>query len=161
MASYQVPLPKPFNFATPEEWPKWIQRFERFRQASGLNEKSSANQVNTLVYTMGDIADDILSSFGLSEEDKAKYDVVVEKFEAHFVKKRNVIFERAKFNQRRQKDYSINYDVQTLHHWDFFVIFLVVFHRYCHKINVIAIKCCLDAPTTIYLCVYFACGIYV
>ena len=104
MASYQVPAPKPFNFSTPEEWPKWIRRFERFRQASGLSEKSSANQVNTLVYTMGDVADDILTSFGLSEEDKAKYDVVVEKFEAHFVKKRNVIFERAKFNQRRQEE---------------------------------------------------------
>ena len=104
MASYQVPPPKPFNFTKPEEWPNWIRRFERFRQASGLSEKSQANQVNTLVYTMGDVADDILSSFGLSEEDKTKYDVVVEKFEAHFVKKRNVIFERAKFNQRRQEE---------------------------------------------------------
>ena len=53
---------------------------------------------------MGDISDDILSLFGLSEGDKDKYDVVVEKFEAHFVKKRNVIFERAKFNQRRQEE---------------------------------------------------------
>ena len=29
---------------------------------------------------------------------------MVEKFEAHFVKNRNVIFERAKFNQRRQEE---------------------------------------------------------
>jgi len=28
---------------------------------------------------MGDVADNILTLFGLSEEDKAKYDVVVEK----------------------------------------------------------------------------------
>ena len=104
MAAYQVAPPKPFNFTNPEEWPKWFRRFERFRQASGLSEKSSANQVNTLVYTMGDNADDILSSFGLSEEDKAKYDTVVEKFEAHFVKKRNVIFEIAKFNQRKREE---------------------------------------------------------
>ena len=53
---------------------------------------------------MGDIANDILSSFGVSENDKAKYKVVVEKFKAHFVKKRNIIFERAKFNQRRQEE---------------------------------------------------------
>ena len=104
MASYQVLPPKPFNFTKPEEWPKWIRRFERFHQASGLSDRSQANQVNTLVYTMGDFADDILSSFGLSEEDKSKFNVVVEKFEAHFVKKRNVIFERAKFNQRRQEE---------------------------------------------------------
>ena len=104
MASYLVSPPSSFNFANPEEWSNWIRRFERFRLASGLNEKSSASQVNTLIYTMGDIADDILSSFGLSEDDKAKYKVVVEKFEAHFVKKRNIIFERAKFNQRRQEE---------------------------------------------------------
>ena len=78
--------------------------FERFCQASGLSDRSQANQVNTLVDTMGDFADDILSLFGLSKEDKSKFDVVVEKFKAHFVKKRNVIFERAKFNQRRQEE---------------------------------------------------------
>ena len=29
---------------------------------------------------------------------------VVEKFERHFIKKRNVIFERARFNQRKQEE---------------------------------------------------------
>ena len=71
MASYQVPPPKSFNFVNPEEWPNWIRRFERFRQASGLSAKSSANQVNTLIYTMGDHADDILSLLSLSEEEKS------------------------------------------------------------------------------------------
>jgi len=51
-----------------------------------LGKKSLENQANTLDYTMGDSANDILS-FGLSEENKAKYDVVVAKFETHFVKK--------------------------------------------------------------------------
>ena len=52
------------------------------------------NQVHTLVYSMGDEADDTLSSFDMSEEDK-KYEMVREKFENYFVQKRNVIFERA------------------------------------------------------------------
>ena len=51
---------------------------------------------------MGDKADDILSSFGLSEADQNKYSVVRDKFESHFVKRRNVIFERVKFNSRKQ-----------------------------------------------------------
>ena len=51
---------------------------------------------------MGDLADDILTSFGLSDDDKKKYDVVKAKFERHFIKRRNKIYERAKFNQRRQ-----------------------------------------------------------
>jgi len=29
---------------SPEEWPKWLRRFERFRQASGLKEKSEEAQ---------------------------------------------------------------------------------------------------------------------
>ena len=53
---------------------------------------------------MGDDADDILRSFRLSVADSKNYDTVKVKFEAHFVKKRNVIYERAKFNLRRQED---------------------------------------------------------
>ena len=52
---------------------------------------------------MGDEADDILASFGLNEADSKKYDVVKGKFENYFIKKRNVIFECAKFNQRIQE----------------------------------------------------------
>jgi len=63
--------------------------------ASGLSKKNSENQVNTLVYTMGDPADNILSSFGLTDNEKKNFDTVVDKSEHHFVKKRNIIFERA------------------------------------------------------------------
>ena len=59
--------------------------------------------MNTIVYCMGDQADDILRSFKLSAEDGKKYSVVIEKFEVHFVKRRNMIFERAKFNNRKQE----------------------------------------------------------
>ena len=48
--------------------------------------------MNMLLYSMGDEADDILRSFKLSS-DKLKYDMVKAKFDQHFVKKRNVIFE--------------------------------------------------------------------
>ena len=60
MASYQISAPDNFNFSCPDKWPCWIQKFERFCMASGLNDKAEANQVNTLIYTMGDSADDIL-----------------------------------------------------------------------------------------------------
>jgi hypothetical protein len=53
---------------------------------------------------MGDMADEILSSFGLSEEESGKYDTVKGRFEGYFVKRRNVIYERAKFNMRRQQE---------------------------------------------------------
>ena len=52
---------------------------------------------------MGDEADDILRSFRLSEEDAKKYGVVKAKFDGHFVKRHNVIYKQAKFNQRCQE----------------------------------------------------------
>ena len=69
----------------------------------GLNDKSSENQVNTLVCIMSDVADNILYSFGLIDDEEKYYDMVVERFERHFVKKRNV-FECAKFNQCKQEE---------------------------------------------------------
>ena len=101
--SYQISPPEEFDFSKPNEWPKWIKRFERFRSASGLNKSDSESQVNTLLYTMGSKSDDIMPTFGLPAEDAAKYDVVKDKFDKHFVKRRNVIYERAKFNRRKQE----------------------------------------------------------
>ena len=51
---------------------------------------------------MGDEADDILLSFGLSDENKKKYDMVKATFENHFIKLHNPIYERTKFNQRKE-----------------------------------------------------------
>ena len=52
---------------------------------------------------MGSKSDDIMPTFGLPAEDAAKYDVVKEKFDNYFVKRRNVIYEKAKFNRRKQE----------------------------------------------------------
>ena len=48
-------------------------------------------------------ADDILQSFNLLEEDSNSYKTVKERFDTHFIQRRNVIFERAKFNSRKQE----------------------------------------------------------
>ena len=87
-----------------EQWENWLHRFERFRQASGLAGKSEETQISTLIYSMGDRSEDILKSFALSEEDSEKYSVVIEKFNRHFGKRRNVIYDRAKFNSRSQQE---------------------------------------------------------
>lgn len=49
---------------------------------------------------MGEVADDKAVSLGLTTEEAKDYNTVKEKFESQFVVKRNVIFERAKFNLR-------------------------------------------------------------
>ena len=72
--------------------------------ASGLSEQGDEAQVNTLIYAMGDEGDDILCSFAISADDRKVYETVKGKFDEHFVPRRNVIFERAKFNMRRQEE---------------------------------------------------------
>ncbi|UYV66480.1 hypothetical protein LAZ67_4001837 [Cordylochernes scorpioides] len=93
-----------FNFNNPNEWPNWIKRFERFRKASELKSKKEEEQVNALIYILGEKAEDALISFNLTEIEINNYETVVKKFEEHFIGKRNVIFERAQFNRRYQQD---------------------------------------------------------
>ena len=61
-------------------------------------------QINTLIYWMGDEADDILGSFRLFEEHGKTFEIVKAKFESFFVKKRNMIYEQERFNIRKQEE---------------------------------------------------------
>ena len=94
MASYRIPAVENFDFAKPEEWPRWIRHFERFRQASGLASKTEDVQVSTLIYSMGDKAEDLLESFNLKEDEAKEYKIVKTKFEEYFDKRRNTMRER-------------------------------------------------------------------
>ena len=60
-------------------------------------------QVSALIYTMGREAEHVYKSFTLAEGDDAKFDVILAKFSEHFVPKRNIIHERARFHQRIQQ----------------------------------------------------------
>ena len=103
MATFQIHPLEQFTFK-PEEWEKWSRRFERFRIASGLSKESEECQVNALIYSIGDTVNDLLLSFDQSEANGKKYKPVKDKFDSHFVIKKNVIHERAKFNMRSQKE---------------------------------------------------------
>jgi hypothetical protein len=97
-----LPCPEKFSFDA-AKWPAWKQRFERFRIASDLCEKPETRQVSMLLYCMGDAAEDVFASFKLSADDAEVYDTVLKRFDEHFVITKNVIFERAQFNQRKQE----------------------------------------------------------
>ena len=104
--SYNVPLqlPPTFCFDEPDEWPKWRCRFEQFRVASGLSKEDDVRQVSTLLYCLGEEADDILTSTNITDENRKRYSEVMAKFDGHFKVRKNVIFERARFNRRKQED---------------------------------------------------------
>ncbi|UYV82470.1 K02A2.6-like [Cordylochernes scorpioides] len=114
--NYNCVAPEPFNFSNPGDWPKWIRRFERFRQASGLINNPENEQVNMLVYCMGDNADDILLSCKIASDQLENYGKVIECFERHFIPRRNIIYERARFNQRcQQEGEKVNEFITALH----------------------------------------------
>ena len=102
MATIQLKPPEPFNFKTPDEWPRWHRCFEQFRVASGLAEVSATKQVSTLLYCLGEEVESVLTSTNATEEEHKKYDTVIEKFDAFFQVRRNIIFEWARFNRRNQ-----------------------------------------------------------
>ena len=56
----------------------------------------------TLLYCFGEEAEDVLKSANITEEERKVYATVLGKFDAFFQVRKNVIFERARFNQRPQ-----------------------------------------------------------
>ena len=102
MASVRLQPPDSFDFQAPDEWTKWKRRFENFRSASGLSGEDEPRQVSTLLYCMGQEADDVLTSTNITEAERRSYGSVMAKLDGHFQVRRNVIFERAKFNRRNQ-----------------------------------------------------------
>ena len=103
ITSFRVQLPEEFDFRRQEEWLKWSRRFERFLQSSGLVKEKEESQINTLIYPLGDQEDDILTSFKLTMTQK-QHHTVKTNFDEHFVVRRNVTFERAKFSRSHQED---------------------------------------------------------
>ncbi|UYV68297.1 K02A2.6-like [Cordylochernes scorpioides] len=60
-----------FDFSTPNEWPKWRKRFERYLVVSGMKKKEEADKIDLLMYLMGDRADDIFRTFRFEKEEEA------------------------------------------------------------------------------------------
>ncbi len=52
----------------------------------------------------GKDAEDVLASTDIKEDEKADYKIVLDKFDAYFKIRSNIIFERAKFNRRNQAE---------------------------------------------------------
>ena len=115
--------PENFDFCAPSKWPEWRERFMRYRSATKLNKEDGDVQVSTLIYAMGKEADKIFASFtfdfvpGENGRDMSQdFDTVLTKFHEHFIPKRNILHERARFYSRHQKvDETVEQFVRALH----------------------------------------------
>lgn len=59
--------------------------------------------MNTLIYCMGDEADDVLRGLKLSDADQRQHATVRDAFHSFFIVKKNIVYERAHFNMRKQE----------------------------------------------------------
>ena len=113
MASYQISAPEPFDFANTEEWPRWVRRFERFRESSELSQKSEENRISTFI--MGDAAEDIFESFKWEDQEQKTYENVKQKFENYFSKKKMLFTsEQSSTKEKRKKGKQLT--LSSLHY---------------------------------------------
>eukprot|EP00731_Ephydatia_muelleri_P020339 Em0013g66a len=71
MAQIRLEPPPPLDFTEADAWPRWKKRFEQFRVASGLCNEDESRQVSTLLYCLGEGAEEVLQATATSLE-KAK-----------------------------------------------------------------------------------------
>jgi hypothetical protein len=93
-------LPDPFNFPAPEPWIVWKKRFQHYLSVTGLTGKSQQEQIDILMYLMGEKSEEIMLQFPQQPDTLEK---ALKDFDTYFVPRRNIIFERFKFNSRVQQ----------------------------------------------------------
>ena len=80
-----------------EAWPAWIQRFQRYRSASGLDEKDVKKQVDTMIWFKGEKAEKIYSQLTIATptqqetdaDTMALFNKTVKAFEDYFNPRNN------------------------------------------------------------------------
>lgn len=103
ISSANIQPPDLFDFQKPESWTTWVTRFERYMSVAKLTNSSSKEKVDLLCYTMGVEAEDILARIVPAAADRSIYETVKTKFDEFFAPKKNVVFDRYKFNARVQQ----------------------------------------------------------
>ena len=103
MSKIQLQPPAAFDFKNPDDWLRWKRRFEQYRIASGLSKEDTEKQVSTLLYCLGEESEAVLSSTNVTDDERKVYATVVEKLDDFFKVRKNVIYERARFNRRNQR----------------------------------------------------------
>lgn len=108
-----VVAPEQFDFQA-EKWQTWKKRFVRYMEISGNDAREGKVKINLLIYLMGGRAEELLKQLNLSESEN--YEGVLQAFELYFNPRKNVIYERVKFNMRNQGiNESINEYVTDLY----------------------------------------------
>ncbi|KAK3918876.1 Gag-Pol polyprotein [Frankliniella fusca] len=99
----KVREPEQFSFEA-KDWPGWKRQWELYYDLEEMENDPEKIRVSTFLYLMGPQASEILSTFDLTAADRRKYENVFHCFDQLFSAKVNVVFERARFNRRVQRE---------------------------------------------------------
>ena len=88
-----------------ENWKKWKQVWDAYETVTKLNEKESKFRVATFITCIG--ADALHNGLPFrSDEEKQDINVVLNLWKSHCIGQTNVIYERYKFNNRKQESHE-------------------------------------------------------
>ena len=86
------------------EWKMFKQLWENYEVALGLSQQENKKRTATLLTIIGKEAMKIFNTFKWkNNEEKENIIKVIEKFDAYFIPRKNITYERYMFNTRKQK----------------------------------------------------------
>lgn len=107
-----VAPPDQLNFKIAAAWPIWKKRFSRYMSVSCLEERDEAEKINAFMY-MWEKSEEIFAQF---QPKPTTYENVLTAFEDFFIPRKNVMFERFKFNSRiQQRGETVDAFITDLH----------------------------------------------
>ncbi|XP_031328603.1 uncharacterized protein LOC116159695 [Photinus pyralis] len=101
---FKPPEPLHLDGNISDNWRKFEQQFQIFIEATELDQKSEAKQLAVLLNLVGNDGLDLYNSFTLTEAERKSLKSVLKKFAEYCSPKKNVIFERYRFNSIVQKE---------------------------------------------------------
>ncbi|XP_028176929.1 uncharacterized protein LOC114364817 [Ostrinia furnacalis] len=94
--SNMVEPPKAMDFEDPAAWTRWIQRFRQYIKICNVTDDEERRDL--MLYCIGERSGEVMTQIGKKET----FEEIVQGFENYFEPRRNIIFERAKFHNRKQ-----------------------------------------------------------
>lgn len=98
-----VPMAEKFSFKS-TDWEFWLAAYERYRTVTAVSTLPQGHQINQLLLAMGPNVDKIFVQQNKPVTSFTTYNEVTEFFTNLYKKKNNIIFERAQFNARNQRE---------------------------------------------------------
>lgn len=108
MATNAIKPPTAFDFTKPAEWKEWYKRYSRYHSVAKLSKESEQIQIDTLLYVMGETAEEIFVQLPLSEDDRKLYNKVTAALEKYFQPKDNLVQHVVQFHDRTQRSNETN-----------------------------------------------------